>query len=99
MTKIFPYDYFERLYKKLQVDSKSNVDQIRVVTVPDRKNVGCKRTHPMRGFSRGGGEGVERPLLPGGLFLGRKTQNRPNKNPSGLGNLRPRNWPNSKNAA
>jgi hypothetical protein len=38
-------------------------------------------------------------LLPGGLFLGRRTQNRPNKNPSSLGNLRPRNWPNSKNAA
>jgi hypothetical protein len=39
------------------------------------------------------------PLLPGGLFLGRRTQNRPNKNPSGQGNLLPRNWPNSKNAA
>ncbi len=39
------------------------------------------------------------PLLPGVLFLGRRTQNRPNKNPSGLGNLQPRNWPNSKNAA
>ncbi len=38
-------------------------------------------------------------LLPGVLFLGRRTQNRPSKNPSGLGNLRPRNWPNSKNAA
>jgi hypothetical protein len=25
----------------------------------------------------------------GGLFLGRRTRNRPNKNPSGLGNLRP----------
>jgi hypothetical protein len=30
------------------------------------------------------------PLLPGGLFLGRITQNWPNKNPSGLENLRPK---------
>jgi hypothetical protein len=32
-------------------------------------------------------------LLAVGLFLGRRTQNQLNKNPSGLGNLQPRNWP------
>jgi hypothetical protein len=43
-----------------------------------------------------GPETGETALLPGGLFLGRKTQNRPNKNNSSIGYLRPRYWPYSK---
>ncbi len=35
-------------------------------------------------------------LLPGGRILGRRTQKRLCKNTCGLGNQRPRKWPNSK---
>jgi hypothetical protein len=38
-------------------------------------------------------------LLPGGLFLGRRTQNRPKKIASGLEKLQPRKRPNLRNAA